>query len=245
MNSHASHIAPAQTTHADFERLYLAVREQEGRVYTDVEVSNLPQVDIMHPHYAEWQIRKRSASRLTNYLGKKKRPLDILEVGCGNGWLAAKMAGIPQVNVTGMDINLVEINQASRVFRKNNLRFMYDAFIHDPLSSNMFDIIVFAAVLPYFPSVQSTLKAAVNYLKPGGEVHIIDTPFYPQPQVPRASGRCVEYYTNMGFPEMAGHYFHHTLNDLDGFKFCVLAHPGSLFNRLIRKDRFFWITVLK
>lgn len=247
MNSPANHIAPqqAETTDTDFEQLYLAIREREKRVYTDAQVSTLPNVDIIHPHYAEWQIRKKSADRLIRYLAKKKMPLNILEVGCGNGWLTAKMADIPQANVTGMDINLVEINQASRVFRKNNLQFMYDGFIQDAFSSNMFDVIVFAAVLPYFPSLKSILQSAVNYLKPGGELHILDTPFYTRHEAPEARGRCIAYYTQMGYPEMANHYFHHTFNDMDMFKCRVLANPGSLLNRLTKRERFYWITILK
>jgi protein-L-isoaspartate O-methyltransferase len=48
-----------------------------------------------HRHYHEWQIRKASSNRLVKYLAKKQKILEILEVGCGNGWLSAKLSVIP------------------------------------------------------------------------------------------------------------------------------------------------------
>jgi ubiquinone/menaquinone biosynthesis C-methylase UbiE len=244
MNSPTDHIvtAPTETT-TDFGRLYLAIREREKRVYTDAEVSRLPDIDLLHPHYAEWQTRKRSAARLINYLHKKQRPLNILEVGCGNGWLAAKIADIPRANVTGIDINLVETDQAERVFRKENLRFICGRFDDINLNGQLFDVIVFAAVLPYFASVTGILKLALSHLYPGGELHILDTPFHTAEETGPARERCIAYYNRMGFPEMSGQYFHHTINELEGFNYRVLFSPRSLVNRLTNKDRFPWICI--
>lgn len=244
MNSLTDHTVTAPTeTVNDFGRLYLAIREREKRVYTDAEVSRLPDIDWLHPHYAEWQTRKRSASRLIDYLQKKQRPLNILEVGCGNGWLAAKMADIPGVKVTGMDINHIEINQAERVFKMDNLKFKHEPFHADSLRGELFDMIIFAAVLPYFASIKSTLKLALSHLKPGGELHILDTPFYTAEEAGPARERCIAYYNQMGFPEMSRQYFHHTIHALEGFNCRVLFNPRSLLNRLMKKDRFQWICI--
>lgn len=244
MNSLTDHIEAASTeTSTDFGRLYLAIREHEKRAYTDAEVSHLPDIDLLHPHYAEWQIRKRSAARLINYLHKKQRPLNILEVGCGNGWLAAKIADVPGVNVTGIDINLVEIDQAERVFRKENLRFRCGGFDDINLNGRLFDVIVFAAVLPYFASVKATLKLALSHLNPGGELHILDTPFYTAEEAGSARERCIAYYNQMGFPEMSLRYFHYTIHELEGFNCRVLFSPRSFINRLTNRDRFPWICI--
>jgi len=235
--------ARPEITGADFEQLYLAIREREKRLYTDVQVSRLPDIDTMHPHCAEWQVRKQSAGHLVNYLQKKRRSLNILEAGCGNGWLAAKMAGIPLAGVMGMDINRVEINQAERVFKRDNLKFKYGPFSAGDLNGELFDIIVFAAVLPYFASVRGTIQLALSRLKPGGELHILDTPFYTVEEAGPARERCIAYYERMGFPEMSRQYFHHTLDDLEGFEFRFLASPRSLLNRVTKKGRFYWISI--
>src|SRR3954471_2426808 len=94
---------------SDFEQLYIDVRKREKRIYTDEEVLQLPDISKSHLHYNEWKFRKQSSERLINYLKHRKTALHILEIGCGNGWLASKMASIPNSVVTGLDINQPEI----------------------------------------------------------------------------------------------------------------------------------------
>ena len=182
LNTRSKHMitqAP-QPVKTDFEDLYLAVRKRERRIYTDEQLRKLPDIDPLHIYAAEWKIRKRSCTRLVNYLAKKRRPLHILEIGCGNGWLSAQMAAIPGAKVTGLDVNQVEISQANRVFQKDNLEFIYDTFNENTFGDARFDVIVFAASLQYFPSVKMILNQSLALLNPGGEVHIMDTHFYKQ-----------------------------------------------------------------
>lgn len=232
-------------TVADFEQLYLAVREWEGRVYTDEEVKQLPDISPSHKYYAEWQIRKRSANRLIKYLRRKERSLNILEIGCGNGWLSNQLAHLPQIKVTGLDINTTEIEQANQVFRKNNLRFLNAEFSNQTFEGDKFDVIVFAACLPYFPSLKETLFLAINYLRDDGEIHITDTNFYNPEDVPTAVNRCREYYEKIGYPQMMDEYYHHTINELKVFTCSVLLNPNNVFNKIFHKDPFYWIRITK
>lgn len=226
----------------DFEELYAAVRSYEKKVYTDAQLASLPDFSI---HSKEWEVRRRSSGRLLAYLGKKRKSLKMLEVGCGNGWLSAKMAGLPKTYVTGLDINIAEINQANRVFKMPNLGFTYDTFNENTFDQERFDVIVFAASLQYFSSVVSVLQLAESLLNQGGEIHIIDTPFYDAEEAGRAAGRCRAYYKDMGIPEMAEHYFHHSLSELWGFKYKVMFDPTNLLNRIFKKDPFYWIAINK
>jgi ubiquinone/menaquinone biosynthesis C-methylase UbiE len=232
-----------QNLKMDFEDLYIAVRQQEKRIYTDEQLQLLPDID--HIYYDEWKIRKRSSERLINYLTKKNRTLEILEVGCGNGWLSAKLANIPDSTVAGLDINQVEIEQANRVFNKENLEFLYDSFNENTFDNRRFDTIIFAASLQYFPSVVTVMNHALAILRPGGEIHIIDTPFYKPAQAWIAGQRSNQYYTALGVPEMAAHYFHHAVSEFWGFKYKILFNPARFYNRLFRKDPFFWIRIEK
>ena len=68
-----------------FEKLYLAVRIKEQRIYSNDELISLPHIDNFHPHYSEWQTRKVSSAKMITYLKGKNKQLKILEVGCGNG----------------------------------------------------------------------------------------------------------------------------------------------------------------
>jgi SAM-dependent methyltransferase len=229
----------------DFEDLYIAARKQEKRLYTDEQLSNLPDIDPLHHYHNEWKIRKHSAGRLITYLERKRRNLKILEIGCGNGWLSAKMASINDTNVIGLDINQVEINQASRVFRKSNLQFIYDTFNDNTFENETFDVIVFAASLQYFPSLINVLKQAQSILNQRGEIHIIDTPFYNSEDASEAEERSRNYYTELGFPEMADYYYHHSISEFWGFKYRVLFNPHSIINRLFKKDPFYWVAIRK
>ena len=56
---------------ADFETLYIELREKEGRIYSDEQVALLPNISDTHAHYNEWVIRKDSSQKLLRWLKKK------------------------------------------------------------------------------------------------------------------------------------------------------------------------------
>jgi 2-polyprenyl-3-methyl-5-hydroxy-6-metoxy-1,4-benzoquinol methylase len=233
-----------QATEEALEEMYIAIREKEGRIYTDKQVARLPAIDDDHRFYKEWIIRQRSSQRLVNYLTAMHKPLNILEIGCGNGWLSAQLANIPHAKVTGLDPNRIEIEQARRVFKRSNLQFTQKGFDQDAFKEKVkFDIIIFAASLQYFPSVRVIINQAFALLTPDGKVHIMDTPFYDKQQADTAAQRCRKYYEDMGFPGMAENYFHHTMNKIQSFKHHVLFNPRGLWNRIVKKDVFYWIVL--
>jgi ubiquinone/menaquinone biosynthesis C-methylase UbiE len=229
----------------DFEKLYTQLRQREGRIYTDIEVVNLPEINLTHPHYKEWQIRKESSHKLVDHLKKRKQPLDILEIGCGNGWLCHRLAKIPESKVIGVDINFAEVQQAARVFYYNpNLHFIYGDAETGLFEDHQFDIIVFAASIQYFPSLSNPINNALRLLKSNGNIHIIDSPFYTLAELAAARQRSFLYYKQAGFPEMASQYFHHSLDELEQYNYSLHYDPNSLFNKFLRnKNPFHWICI--
>ena len=227
----------------DFETVYLELRQQEGRIYSDYEVMQLPHISPAHPHHSEWLIRGRSASRLINYLKKKKKPLKILEIGCGNGWLCHQLASIEKSRVFGVDINFLELQQAARVFQDYaNLFFVYTDIRKQLFKEKEFDIILFAASLQYFDSANKICQITSTMLNENGEIHILDTPFYSPREISHARQRSRNYYERMGFASMAEHYYHHTYNDIREFKPSILFNPRNFFNRFKKiKSPFPWI----
>jgi 2-polyprenyl-3-methyl-5-hydroxy-6-metoxy-1,4-benzoquinol methylase len=216
-----------------FEKKYIITRSLENRLYSDEEVMKLPEVNPVHTHWKEWQSRRRSSRRLLRYLEAQKRPLEILEIGCGNGWLSHLMAEIPDSRVTGLDINFTELQQAARVFNDDpNLSFIHGDLRNPVLADMQFDIILFAAALEYFPSMKKIIHRCIGYLKPGGEIHIIDTRLYRPGEVQTARMRTLAYYTSLGYPEMADFYYHHSIRDLRSFHHVLLFNPNSLIARL-------------
>lgn len=229
----------------DFAQQYILLRYKEGRIYSDKEVATLPEIDKKHKHYNEWQVRKNTTGRLIKYLINKKRDLEILEVGCGNGWLSAKLSAVPLSKVTGIDINAEELSQAKRVFRQiGNVEFFNCSLQNEMFSGRKFDIIVFAASVQYFSSLKKVLSDSLEMLKLGGEIHIIDSHLYKQNGISAARLRSNEYYRAIGFPEMSDQYFHHTLGDLKLFNHDILYDPNSIINKLKKnKNPFYWVII--
>jgi len=232
-----------ETVDTAFGDLYIDVRNQEKRVLTDCQVMFLPDIEPTHIHYKEWQVRKRSAKRLLDYLKEKIKPLSILEIGCGNGWLSSMLLTIKGSKVTGIDVNEPEIMQAKRLFKNERLDFICAGFDPTMFSGQKFDVILFAASIQYFPSLKNILQSALSCLNGNGEIHIIDTNFYSLNQVEGAARRTEQYYNEMGYPEMAAYYFHHTVNDLKPFNHRVLFNPHRLVNKISKGDPFYWVTI--
>lgn len=232
-------------TKNDFSTLYYLLRKAEERIYADEEVRLLPVISEHHRHYKEWVVRKASCDKLVKYLSDKKRDLQILEVGTGNGWLSARLAAVPGMKVIGIDVNREELDQAIRVFKDIiNLEF-YNCSLDDGLMKDLkFDVIVFAASIQYFFPLEKVLGNATNMLKPGGEIHIIDSNFYSQKELEAAQQRTNDYYQSIGFPEMSGQYFHHGNEELARYDVEILYDPHSFMNRLKQnKSPFYWIKI--
>ncbi|MGN6164351.1 MAG: class I SAM-dependent methyltransferase [Flavisolibacter sp.] len=241
MHDEAYHITQGQQ---EFEQQYISLRKEEGRLYTDEEVALLPFPTKENLFKKEWEIRASSCRRLVKYLKSKQKKLKVLEVGCGNGWLTNQLAGVKETQVTGIDINKTELDQAQRIFQKSNLKFVY-ADIQSGIPEKDFDIIVFAASFQYFNSVQRILSACFGHLNHNGEIHIIDTKFYTPAASIEARQRSRNYFESKGFPQMDEYYFHHSLNDLLPYQHIVLFDPANIIDRFFYKHPFPWICIKK
>ncbi len=228
----------------NFEELYVSVRQKENRLYTDEQVKWLPEIEQVHPHYKEWLVRKKSYSGLLPHLYNKKRELNILEVGCGNGWLCHQLSKIPGSHVAGIDINKTELEQAKRVFDHiENLEFFYGEIVDQVTRHEKFDTIVFAGSIQYFPSLNEILPIGLQLLNAEGEIHILDSHFYKLSELESARKRTSEYYQSIQFSEMSKHYFHRCINELKPFNYKIFYNPDLIINKLRNKNPFPWICI--
>lgn len=236
---------PGRETDLLFEQAYIRLRSREGRIYTDKELKALPEIAATHRYANEWEIRKRSALKLQQYFQHKTGSWNILESGCGNGWLSNFLALDRQHTITGTDINETELEQAKRVFgNQPNLHFINGSLDHPELKGKQYDAIVFASSIQYFESLQDVIKRSREILKPGGELHLLDSPFYDQQNVAAARERTIRYFNESGVPAMAAYYFHHSWEELAGLSYTILSKPASRF-RFFKKnqDPFPWICI--
>jgi len=228
-----------------FEKAYITTRSLEGRMYTDEELIRLPDIPKGHTHYKEWKLRKWSGLRLQRYLARKRRSLEILEIGCGNGWLSHLLADIRGSEVTGLDINFTELQQAARMFSDApNLNFIHGDIRSGILEDRLFDCIIFSSTIEYFPFLKKIIHLSLTYLKPGGELHVIDSQLYYPEKIEQERKRTLAYYTSLGYPEMADFYFHHNVNDLRPFHHTWMYNPSSLSSKLWRtRSPYPWIRI--
>ena len=223
-----------------FTDLYIALRQKEDRLYTEAQIRQLPEISANHPHFSEWKRRKKSTARFLSYLNNKNMPLRILDVGCGNGWFSHAMSAIPQTTVLGIDVNIVELEQAESAFSKTNLAFACaDLFEETDLRNLQFDIIVFNSCLQYFENLPELFRKIRPLLSETAEIHVIDSPFYAESDIEKARIRTKDYYNNLGFPQMASHYFHHTFESLG--KYEIFYKPSFITRHFTNDSPFCWI----
>lgn len=207
----------------DFAEMYVEVRGREGRLLSDAAVTRLPWVPPDTLSANEWRWRAHSFRQFRRYIEKRYglSPCSLLDVGCGNGWMSNRLAETPRWRVVGIDVNDIELQQAQRLFARENLHFHHLQITENTLPEAHFDVAVLAASVQYFPDLHLLTASMERTLKPGGEIHIFDSPFYLSPsEKEQARQRSVAYYAQQGVPEMANFYFHHlvpSLRDL-GFR---------------------------
>jgi ubiquinone/menaquinone biosynthesis C-methylase UbiE len=242
------------------ERLYLEARRREGRIFPDDVVRKLPFISKSNPYAKEWCWRKRSFARFLSSckeLSALRFPSvertvpyrmtkRILDLGCGNGWLANRLAENPDWEVWAVDLNQEELAQGARLFGRENLRFVYADILQDVLPEGHFDVVVMAAAVQYFPDLKTLTRSLHKTIKPNGEIHIFDSPFYKSEMAQMAAKRrTLEYYSKIGLPEMADFYHHHLWKEMQILGGANLNSP--LHIRFLQKVKwlgpFAWIRV--
>jgi SAM-dependent methyltransferase len=218
--------------YAEKEDHYVQVRDREARLYPDDVVRALPAIRPDHPLAGEWQARVDSLRRLLSYLAQLPPGLAVLDLGCGNGWMAHHLAALSGVNVYGLDLNRRELAQAVRVFGDQpRLKFLFGDVYSVALPCE-FNLVVLASAIQYFPDLPALIRRLKGLLVPGGEIHILDSPLYEPGEVPAAQARSRAYYQSKGLAFMADDYHHHTRASLAAFQPKVLYNPSAPLNRL-------------
>lgn len=233
------------------ESRYFRVRARESRLYPDEVVRVLPEIDREHALAKEWAARADSLSRLANYVARMQRGLDLLDLGCGNGWMTHQLAALANVRAYGLDLNRRELTQAARVFLgQPRLRFIYADVFTAPVPPRSFHLIVLASVIQYFADLPALIRRLQMLCAPGGEIHVLDSPLYAPHEVAAARQRTRDYYAQHRLPGVADEYHHHTHRALAEFHPDVLYDPRTPLNRLAQwwwgeqpRSPFLWLRI--
>jgi SAM-dependent methyltransferase len=167
---------------------YEGVRIAEGRWSEEPDFYlALPWRDTTRRFGEQWKIRARSFRLLRDRLlpartGNHWRPLRILDIGAGNGWLSYRLAELGHFPVAvDLSVNRLDGLGAARHFREA-LGRMFPRFQADmnwlPFASGQFDFAIFNASLHYAQDYEVALLEALRILNGRGAIVIADSPTY-------------------------------------------------------------------
>ncbi|GAB5416850.1 MAG: class I SAM-dependent methyltransferase [Crocinitomicaceae bacterium] len=224
----------------EFESQYKVVRDKENRCLSDDQVKRLPHIDPSSPLVSEWKKRSWMLNKLETYLSLGAFE-NVLDIGCGNGWMTHKISKYCQSAITGLDVGKEELEQAARCFGSENISFVCCSD-WSLLPKEQYDLIYFAGSFHYFEPDTVFWDLLFSLLKPGGEIHILETQFYEIEAVEAAQKRSKEYFEKVG---AAVDYYQHLSWDVLPDTYETLYRPNK-WNKVFRnRSPFPWIRMRK
>lgn len=168
----------------DYER----IRAAEGRGSNNEEFYlSLPYKDTTGRNRNQWKIRSRSYDALQRCVIRKMAPEShILDLGAGNCWMSFRLS-LAGHRVCAVDL-LTNRNDglAAAVHFRSHLPADVPRFQAElrnlPFSSDQFDAAIFNASFHYSEDYEETLTEVLRCLKSGGQLIIMDTPWYSSEQ---------------------------------------------------------------
>lgn len=107
-----------------------------------------------------------------NHNGKR---LKILDVGCGTGELAHKLADhFKDSGVHGIDISKTMVEKADSKNRGHNIKFKIGDVEDLPYRDDTFDIITCSHSFHHYPDKEKAMSEMFRVLRPNGRLMIID-----------------------------------------------------------------------
>jgi SAM-dependent methyltransferase len=193
-----------------WERAYATLREREGR--SDPEARLARPYLTKGPLAVQWRIRARTYDRfvaavLAPFERKAGRPLSILDLGAGDGWLAARMAGRGH-RAVALDVRLDAVDglAAGALFARripSGFGRVAASFEALPASEAAFDLAVFNASIHYAADLGRVLSEARRAVRRGGRIVLLDSPFYRSVEEGEAMVRQKERTTRETLPDLA------------------------------------------
>jgi SAM-dependent methyltransferase len=171
---------------AAFARAYAEQRKAEGRRLSKPELLALPW--LKHgPQAGQWAVRARTFEAfmrrvLRPLAARHGRPLTVLDLGAGNGWLSYRAACEGHLAIA-LDIRADKIDGlgaadclvAHAPGRIERIVASFDAI---PLADDTADVTVFNASLHYATDLAAVLAEACRVTAAGATIAILDSPFY-------------------------------------------------------------------
>ena len=167
---------------------YRRVREQDGyRQRGAAYYRQLPEVSRGDPQHAVWRIRQESFRHLRRWVLPRlgRRPLRVLDLGAGNGWLSHRLTLLGNVCVAVDWLDDSDDGLGAALHYTTPFTRLQADFDHLPMVDGQFDAVIFNASLHYSANPSATLRSASKALLKGGTLVVMDSPVF----VREADGR--------------------------------------------------------
>jgi ubiquinone/menaquinone biosynthesis C-methylase UbiE len=196
-----------------FLEQYAAIRHAEGRGSADPAwYTALPYKDLRGVNSAQWNIRARSFRYFVRKLLPPlelaaRRPLRILDLGAGNGWMSYRLL-LRGHRTVALDIFADPLDGLGAIHNyPAPIPCVLAEFDSLPFQDLSFDIAIFNSSLHYSADYRRTLGEARRCLKPAGRLFIIDSPVYKRAEHGRrmSEERQSRFERTYGFRSEAAH----------------------------------------
>ena len=126
---------------------------------------------------------EQTLDRTRTYLGPQDR---VLELGCGTGTTALKLAGnVGSILATDVSTRMVEIGrEKARAEGAENVQFAVADVLENPAGEEQFDVVLAFNLLHLLPNADEAIAHVATLVKPGG-VFISKTVTTPGRKMPR------------------------------------------------------------
>jgi SAM-dependent methyltransferase len=182
-------LSPQRVDHfRNFIAEYEFIRAAEGRGSTQSEYYlSLPYKDISGCNSDQWTIRARTFRTMEQCvvapLAKlNKRPLRILDLGAGNGWMSYRLALRGHLPIAVDLLTNDRDGLGAAIHYNTHIHPLFPRVQADldrlPFASSIFDLVIFNASFHYSEDYERTFAEALRCTRPGGSIVIADTPWY-------------------------------------------------------------------
>lgn len=230
-------LAPNEARFAGEAAAYAEVRRREGRLPPDPSALRAlpdPPPGASAGQAREWRCRAWSAEFVERRL-RARGARRLLDLGCGPGWLAARLVRRLGLEAVGLDLSRAELEAGAAAFADlPGLRLVQGDVFDDGLGLGAFDAVVLAGAIQYFPDLPRLAARLRQLLRAGGEALVVETALHPAAELAAARARTLRHYQRLGVPEAAARFHHHGEDELRALGARWLYHPSSLVPRVQR-----------
>ena len=173
---------------------YRHIRHAEGRGSENPDYYRaLPYADLSGTNPAAWAMRARTyryfeQKILAPFERRAGRPLDILDLGAGNGWMSYGFRfGVNRSRALDIFNDARDGLLAAKNYPQP-FPLIEAEFDSLPFPVSSFDLAIYNSSFHYSVNYSSTLKEAKRCLRPDGRIVILDSPVYRLPRTWPANG---------------------------------------------------------